>query len=77
MLSHLKTSKISSFQPVNNVIYFKVEPTKELYKLHNEINQEFSDQISELAFVPHITFGQNLSDDEHSDVYGSLRMTKI
>ncbi|MEH7115487.1 YjcG family protein [Neobacillus niacini] len=70
----LKTLKISSFQPVNNVIYLKVEPTKELTKLHNEINQEFSEQNLEYAFVPHITIGQNLSNDEHSDVYGSLRM---
>ncbi|MGX6442216.1 YjcG family protein [Neobacillus sp. K501] len=73
----LKTSKISSFQPVNNVIYFKVEPTEELAKLHNDINQEFSEQNMEYAFVPHITIGQKLSNDEHSDVYGSLRMKKI
>ncbi|MEW9053656.1 MAG: YjcG family protein [Neobacillus sp.] len=73
----LRTSKISSFQPVNNVIYFKVEPTDELSKLHNEINQEFKEQNLEYAFVPHITIGQKLSNDEHSDVYGSLRMTKL
>ena len=72
--STLKTLKISSFQPVNNVIYFKVEPTEELTKLHNEINHEFSEQNMEYAFVPHITIGQKLSNDEHSDVYGSLRM---
>ena len=73
----LKTAKISSFQPVNNVIYFKVDPTEELTALHAEINQEFSEQNLEYAFVPHITIGQNLSNDEHSDVYGSLRMTKL
>jgi 2'-5' RNA ligase len=73
----LKTTKISSFKPVNNVIYFKVEPTEELNKLHNEINQEFNEQSLDYAFVPHITIGQELSNDEHSDVYGSLRMTRI
>jgi 2'-5' RNA ligase len=73
----LKTSKISSFQPVNNVIYFKVDPTDELTNLHSEINQTFSDSPLEYAFVPHITIGQKLSNDEHSDVFGSLRMTKI
>jgi 2'-5' RNA ligase len=73
----LKTSKISSFQPVNNVIYFKVDPTEELIKLHSEINELFSEQTQEYAFVPHITIGQKLSNDEHSDVYGSLRMTKL
>jgi 2'-5' RNA ligase len=73
----LKTSKISSFQPVNNVIYFKIDPTEELTALHSDINHEFGGQNSEYAFVPHITIGQNLSNDEHSDVYGSLRMTKV
>jgi 2'-5' RNA ligase len=73
----LKTSKISSFVPVNNVIYFKVEPTEELINLHSEINQEFREQNLEYAFVPHITIGQKLSNDEHSDVYGQLRMTSV
>ncbi|WP_160720787.1 YjcG family protein [Bacillus sp. USDA818B3_A] len=73
----LKATKISSFRPVNNVIYFKVEPTNELISLHSEINREINNQKSEFAFVPHITIGQKLSDLEHSDVYGSLRMTKI
>ncbi|MED4228000.1 YjcG family protein [Neobacillus cucumis] len=73
----LKTTKISSFKPANNVIYFKVDPTDELTSLHSDINRELNEQNSEYAFVPHITIGQKLSNDEHSDVYGSLRMTKI
>ncbi|OIK11176.1 hypothetical protein BIV60_18665 [Bacillus sp. MUM 116] len=73
----LKTSKISSFQPVNNVIYLKVEPTVELKDLQVEINHELNQETSEYAFVPHITLGQNLSNDEHSDIYGSLRMKKF
>lgn len=73
----LKTSKISSFQPVNNVIYLKIDPTEALATLYSEINREFSDQNSEYSFVPHITIGQKLSNDEHSDVYGSLRMTRL
>ncbi|GHH98441.1 YjcG family protein [Neobacillus kokaensis] len=73
----LKTAKISSFHPVNNAIYLKVEPVEELLKLHAEIKKEFSEHRSDYAFVPHITIGQKLSNDEHSDVYGALRMTKI
>lgn len=73
----LKTTKISSFQPVNNVIYIKVTPTSELDELHAKINQEFHDEINEYSFVPHITIGQSLSNDEHFDVYGSLRMLKM
>lgn len=73
----LKATKISSFYPVNNVIYFKAEPTEELISLHSSVNQKFSEENQEYAFVPHITIGQNLSNDEYSDVYGSLRMTKL
>ncbi|MDR7000770.1 YjcG family protein [Neobacillus niacini] len=73
----IKTTKISSFQPVNNVIYLKVEPTVELNDLHVEINHELNQEAPEYAFVPHITLGQKLSNDEHSDIYGSLRMKKF
>lgn len=73
----LKTTKISSFYPVNNVIYLKIEPTEELAKLQSDINQESIGQEQEYAFVPHITIGQNLSNEEYSDVYGQLRMKKI
>lgn len=73
----LSTTKISSFQPVNNVIYIKVTPTAELENLHNKVNQEIHEQASEYSFVPHITIGQRLSNDEHFDVYGSLKMLKV
>ena len=33
----LKTTKVSSFAPVTNAIYFKVEPTEELVKLYMRI----------------------------------------
>lgn len=70
----LKVLKISSFQPVNNVIYFKIQPTNELEGLHDELHTNFFGEKPEYKFVPHITIGQNLSNDEHSDIYGSLRM---
>ncbi|MFD2443239.1 YjcG family protein [Bacillus sp. CGMCC 1.16607] len=70
----LKSTKYSSFHPVNNVIYMKVETSDVLVQLHNEINEKLDHSQSEYAFVPHITIGQKLSNDEHSDVYGALRM---
>lgn len=74
---NIQTTKVSSFKPVNNVIYFKIPPKPELEGLQKEINRQFSEQNTEYSFVPHITIGQELSDDEHSDVYGSLRMLKV
>lgn len=73
----LKATKYSSFHPVNNVIYIKVEPTQELEGLQSEINERLDHEKSEYAFVPHVTIGQKLSNDEHSDVYGSLKMHSI
>lgn len=73
---HLKINKISSFKPVNNVIYLKVDSPIELERLHTELSTSF-EGTNEYNFVPHITIGQKMSDDEHFDVYGSLRMTEI
>lgn len=73
----LKVLKISSFQPVNNVIYFKIKPIEELEGLYNELHTNFVGDKPEYKFVPHITIGQKLSNDEHSDVYGSLRMLSV
>ncbi|WP_307472208.1 YjcG family protein [Cytobacillus purgationiresistens] len=73
----MSIKKVSSFQPVNNVIYLKIEPTDGLNQLHQEINEKIIGEKPEYAFVPHITIGQKLSNDEHSDVYGSLRMSDV
>lgn len=73
----LKVLKTSSFKPVNNVIYFKINPNPELEKLHKELHTDFVGEKPEYNFVPHITIGQNLSDDEHYDVFGSIRMLQI
>ncbi|WP_409304693.1 YjcG family protein [Peribacillus sp. SCS-155] len=74
----LKVLKASSFQPVNNTIYLKVESTPELESLHKDLhNGEYFNDKSDYSFVPHITIGQKLSDDEHSDVFGQLRMLNM
>lgn len=72
----IKINKVGSFKPVNNVIYLKVDTPEELEKLRNELCTAFQEE-QEYNFVPHITIGQKMSDDEHSDVYGSLRMTDV
>ncbi|WP_064092291.1 YjcG family protein [Rossellomorea aquimaris] len=75
---NLKVYKVSSFQPVNNVIYFKVESTTELEGLHHDMHhQNFMGDEPEYAFVPHITIAQKLSNDEHSDIFGSLTMMGV
>ncbi|QST00853.1 2'-5' RNA ligase family protein [Pontibacillus sp. ALD_SL1] len=70
----LMINKLSTFSPVTNTIYMKVEPADGLMELHQKLHQSDIPNGQTFSFVPHITIAQKLSDDEHSDVYGSLRM---
>lgn len=73
----IHVTKVSSFAPVNNAIYLKVEPTEELLNLHNALHTERFGGKAEYKFVPHITIAQDMSSGEHDDIYGQLRMTKV
>ncbi|GAA0492027.1 YjcG family protein [Salinibacillus aidingensis] len=67
-------NKVSSFYPVTNTVYLKVQPVEELVELSDKLYSEKFPNERQFAFVPHITIGQDLSTEEHSDVYGSLKM---
>jgi 2'-5' RNA ligase len=73
----LHVFKVSSFHPVNNVIYLKVKETDELMQLHEALHSGEFEQERPYSFVPHITIGQKLSDEEHHDVLESMRMMDI
>lgn len=66
-------TKVSSFKPVSNVVYLKIEPSTDLEHLHQELISTLG-VSPEHPFVPHITLGQDLSSDEHLDLYSNLRM---
>ncbi|MFT8321090.1 MAG: 2'-5' RNA ligase family protein [Bacillus sp. (in: firmicutes)] len=70
----LNILKISTFQPANNVVYLKIEPTSDLEDLHIELSSTLGVEHANHSFVPHITIGQQLTNDEHLDMYSSLRM---
>ena len=73
----LKITKVSSFSPVTNAIYFHVEPTKEIMNLHQALNSiEFMDE-EQYSFVPHITIAQKLNGSEHDDIYPQLKMIGV
>ncbi|MBS4217985.1 YjcG family protein [Bacillus sp. FJAT-49711] len=74
---NLKIHKVSSFQPITNTIYFKAENHGELQGLNEDCYEHLPGGKPEHPFVPHVTIAQKLSNDEHSDVYGSLRMLGI
>ncbi|PFH87817.1 YjcG family protein [Bacillus sp. AFS088145] len=73
----LEINKVSSFAPVNNVIYLKVTPVEALKELHEKMHTGTFPEIKDYAFVPHITIGQQLQDAEFADILGQLRMIQF
>ncbi|MFD2639918.1 YjcG family protein [Piscibacillus salipiscarius] len=73
----IEIKKVSSFSPVTNTVYLKVEPNDTLTSLNQKMNEGKFPVSQQFAFVPHITISQDLSEDEHSDVYGSMRMLEF
>jgi 2'-5' RNA ligase len=73
----LNIYKYSSFNPVSNTIYMGVQENEELLLLQKKLNSGFFAQEQKFQFVPHITIGQDLDDDEFHDVLGRLRMKTI
>ncbi|WP_202078721.1 2'-5' RNA ligase family protein [Caldalkalibacillus salinus] len=69
--------KISHFHPTNNVIYFACEDEPKLYELHDNIhNRDVLQHEKQYSFVPHVTIGQEMPDDELHDIYSRLRMER-
>ena len=73
----INITKVSSFAPVTNTLYFKVEHTEQLTYLVDEMHDGKFPKEMEHAFVPHITIAQGLSDGEYSDVRGTLEMKNV
>lgn len=73
----LNVTKVSTFAPITNAIYFKAEPNEKLVNLHHELNYDFFGDEPEYAFVPHITIAQKLSSGEHDDIIGQLKMIGV
>lgn len=70
----ININKVSTFAPVTNTIYLKVEPIQGLLDLHEKLHTGKLSKNKEYNFVPHITLAQDLVHDEYSDVFGSLQM---
>lgn len=73
----LVVSKVSTFAPITNTIYFKATLNDELAALHKDLNNDFFGEKPEFAFVPHVTIAQKLSSGEHDDIIGQLKMIGV
>src|SRR5690625_7029699 len=70
-------NKVSTFAPVTNTIYFKVDPIPQLEDMFTAMHEGKFPKNFKHTFVPHITIGQKLSDGEYADVSGSLQMKAV
>ncbi len=73
----LAVSKVSTFAPITNTIYFKATLNDDLLALHKDLNTNFFGAQPEYAFVPHITIAQKLPSGEHDDIIGQLKMVGV
>lgn len=73
----IHASRISSFFPTTNVIFFRIEPTEQLTSLHQELQNQVNIGKPKHVFIPHITIAQDLTATEHDDIYGQLRMIGV
>lgn len=73
----IHASRISSFYPTTNVIFFRIEPTEQLTSLHKELQEQVNIGKPKHVFIPHITIAQDLTETEHDDIYGQLRMIGV
>jgi len=73
----LNVSKVSSFAPITNTIYFKADLNDDLVALHKDLNYNLPGDKPEFAFVPHVTIAQKLASGEHDDIIGQLKMIGV
>src|SRR5690625_3104794 len=70
----IEIKKVSTFAPVANAIYFKVEPNETLTKLNEKLHSGKFPKERNHAFIPHITIAKDLVEQEFHDIYSSLQL---
>lgn len=73
----LNVSKVSTFAPITNTIYFKASENEALMSLHKDLNYNFFGDEPAFQFVPHITIAQNLTSSQHDDIIDQLKMIGV
>ncbi|GAB2696780.1 2'-5' RNA ligase family protein [Paenibacillus thermoaerophilus] len=71
-------NRFSSFYPVSNVIYLALKDPEPFVELHRRIcSGPLAGPRTDYAYTPHLTIGQDLTDEELHDVLSSLRMKPV
>lgn len=74
--AYIKVYKVDSFYPQSNTIFFKIQEHESLTYLYEALHQDLN-EAKPYSFVPHLTIGQDLSEDEHADIVGRLKMKEF
>ena len=73
----IHATRVSTFAPLTNTLYFRVETNPEITAIHEDLHSDFFGGPPHFSFVPHITIAQKMSDSEHADIFGQLKMVGI
>lgn len=73
----IRFNKVSHFHPTSPTIYLVPDHSEPLVELHNKIADHFEPVNSPYDFIPHLTIGQKMVEDELHDVYASVKMHKF
>lgn len=69
--------KVSHFHPTSHTIYLAIKDPEPLESLHNQIKDSLDPLPSRYDYIPHLTIGQKMSEEELHDVYGTLRLRQF
>ncbi|WP_405103170.1 YjcG family protein [Oceanobacillus sp. FSL H7-0719] len=70
----IQITKVSSFEPVTNTIYFKINPVPEMTELEEKLHAGKFENTRKHPFIPHVTLAQELTHNEFTDILGRFNM---
>lgn len=75
---HVTFNRVSTFFPVNHVLYYALEDPSHVKKLHHAVcDGPLKEQSPPVVYTPHVTIGRNMAADELHDIYANLKMSRI
>jgi 2'-5' RNA ligase len=73
----IEYNRFSSFHPTNNVIYIAIKDSEYLHTLYERMHSDILAHDEPYSFIPHITVGQKMSNEELHDVLSNLKMKRF
>lgn len=71
-------TKVKHFHPTSPTLYLAIEEGSSfLIELHKQIESLFESSQMPYDYIPHLTIGQKMDEEELHDVYSSLRQKRF